>query len=137
VIGGLAVALVISVYYNAIAPLPPDSITGIVVHKKEGIDVAENGSEVPRYLISIYLFNDDKINDNPGATEAGYFVNKEDFDSVRINDVVKGRIIPGPFKGYEIMDVFAVIPSRDIIDETIIREYPESNEVTQIIEGAR
>jgi hypothetical protein len=131
VVSSLAIALGISVYYNATAALPPDSITGIVVHKKAGVDVDENGNQVPKYTIHIYLFNDDRINNHSAANETSYSVNKEDFDSARINDVIKGRIIPGPFKGFGILDVYQVIPAREVIEETIRREYPSINE-TQI-----
>lgn len=123
-LGALGVALAISIYYNAIAPLPPYSITGLVVHKDEGLDIDDSGNETPRYSISIYLFTDDKVNNQPTASELSYRVDQKDFNSVRINDVVKARIVPGPFKGFGIVDVFEVIPAKGVIDETIAREYP-------------
>jgi|GEM_PF-6812500 len=133
ILGALGVALAISIYYNAIAPLPPYSIIGLVVHKDEGLDIDDSGSETPRYSVSIYLFTDDKVNDHPTASASSYRVDKEDFNLLRINDVVKARIVPGPFKGFEIADVFEVIPAKDAIDETIAREYPEADEARRVI----
>lgn len=132
-VGALIVALAISVYYNAVAPLPPNSISGLVVHKNQVVDSDNSGDEVPIYDISIYLFNDDEINDLQATNESSYRVDQSEFDSVRINDVVKGRIVPGPFKGFTIVDIFEVIPAKDVIDETIMREYPRTDE-SQIIE---
>lgn len=125
-IGALGVALAISIYYNAVTPLPPNSIAGLVVHKDEGGDIDDNGNRTPRYSVSIYLFTDDKVNDHPANSTSLYRVDEEDFNSVRINDVVKAEIVPGPFKGFEIADIFEVIPAKDVIDDTISREYPEA-----------
>ena len=100
----LSVALGISIYYNVTAPLPPNNVVGIIYKTDEGIDADQFGQR-PLYSVHLCLFVEDKINGvSPGECQS-YRVDFADFESTRVNDIVRGQVVPGPFRGFNIIDI--------------------------------
>lgn len=101
----LSIALGISIYYNVSAPLPPNNVIGIIYKTDEGIDMNDSGQSTPRYSVHLCLFTKDRINEVQPDECQSYQVDKEDYESVKMYDVVRGQVISGPFKGYNIIDI--------------------------------
>jgi hypothetical protein len=100
----LSIALGISIFYNVTAPLPPNNVVGIIYKTDEGIDADQFGQK-PRYSVHLCLFVEDKINGEPPGECRSYQVDFADYESVKVNDIVRGQVIPGPFRGYNIIDI--------------------------------
>jgi hypothetical protein len=80
------------------------SVVGIIYKTDEGIDADQFGQR-PLYSVQLCLFVEDKINGvSPGECQS-YRVDFADFESTRVNDIVRGQVVPGPFRGFNIIDI--------------------------------
>jgi hypothetical protein len=100
----LSITLGISIFYSVTAPLPPNNVVGIIYKTDEGIDADQFGEKL-RYSVHLCLFVEDKINGEPVGDCRSYQVDSADYESVEVNDIVRGQVKPGPFRGYNIIDI--------------------------------
>ena len=91
----LAAALTISVYYNFASPFAPNTIVGTVDHRKIGQGQDQQGNPIKWYTVSVTPINRDNVTPLDVGHTMAYIVGKDDYDSVKANDIVVGQVASG------------------------------------------
>lgn len=96
-----------------------DTIRGIVSFKGETEVPDNNGNPVKRYQVSLVLLTPDNLMDVKVGGGLGYDVPYEDYNRVKVNDYVEGKII-----GEAKMEIQSVISSDDLLNKDCLSTDP-------------
>jgi hypothetical protein len=103
-VGALSIALAISAYYNSLVSLPPSHLIGIIYLKEDVDTFDQNGN--PEYFLHTCIFVDDIQNDVNAGECRSYEVDKNDYESVKNNDIVRATVMSGQQRGMDIYETF-------------------------------
>jgi len=88
------IAIFVLPKYIYISPFSSFYGSGVVYYKTVGYSTEINGSQLPTYLVSVTLLNDDPVNHFSGGNTNTYTVSKADWDVIAPGDGVNIKLLP-------------------------------------------